>query len=81
MMIKMINALVTKFAMHGLFVHLDVTDPTLLGGIIFLDLLSSQQSWIGRIDGHGVISEIRCSCCESNDDERDGNAGPHGHQG
>jgi hypothetical protein len=82
MMIKMIDAFVAKFAVHGLFVHLDVTDPTLLGGIILLDVfLSSQQSWIRRIDGHGAISKIRRSCCESKDDERDGNAGRHGHQG
>jgi hypothetical protein len=85
MMIKMIDALVAKFAMHGLFVHLDVTDPTLLGGIILLDSLSlfssEQQSWIRRIDGHGAISKISGSCCESKDDERYGNAGPDGHQG
>jgi hypothetical protein len=75
MMIEMVDALVTEFAMHGLFSNLYVTDPALLGGFLSIPVmiaravtvgatgimsLASEYAGIGRIDLHGHVAKVRC---------------------
>jgi len=67
-MIKVINALVAEFTVHGMFRHGNVADPTMLHGFVRTGIrlkfliefgVNARKARVGStIDCHGVLSRL-----------------------